>query len=159
MNNFSIVDLYSIILDYNKLFFDEVSFQDKPEQEKSAILLMGLFNYIMEYNDSDLRMDEPSEVVKLDRSYNRYYKVVDDTEIVKLIADYVAVYLSQLEEDLKEYHVTKMDGIKVYTKYLNTLADMYKIKERYSEETLDNIAQELKGLHHDEDMLERSYYH
>lgn len=158
MHDFSIVDLYSVILDYNKLFFDEISFGHKLEKQKSAILLMGLFNYIMEYNDSDLRMATPSEVVKLDRSYNRYYKTVDDSEIVKLIADYVAIYLPQLEEDLKEYHVTKMDGIKTYTTYLNTLADMYGIKERYSEATLNSLAQELAGLHQNEE-LDRSYYH
>lgn len=146
MENINTIDLYSVILDYNQLFFETVTFRNAKEKYNSAVLLMGLFNYIMAYNDCDLQMDTPNEVVRLDRRDSQYSKVFDDTSIVKMIADYIAVYIPQIEEDLGVYHITNKEGIRVYTTYLNVLVEMYGLEERYSKKKMDTLYQELMEL-------------
>lgn len=160
MDNFSIVDLYSVILDYNQLFFDEMTFQNKLEKEKSELLLMGLFNYIMAYHDSDLMIEQPNELVKSNRVKNGYYKTVDDKQVIELIADYVAIYLPEVEEDLKTYHMTYMDGVVVYQTYLNILTDMYCPGKKYSKEQFEALYQELTDQNKQYiEETPRSYYH
>lgn len=156
MENMNIVDLYSLILDYNALFYREVDIMYPELKEKCAVLLMGLFNYIMECNDSDLRMEVPEDTVSSKPINSRYYKMVDDKKVIRDLADYTALYIPEVEEDLAFYQITKHEGVQVYTAYLNTLADTYGMHERYTDMKMQELYEELNALQLSK---ERSYYH